>query len=119
VVAPGTRPRTRRPRRLAAPAFEPPEELRQAGAPEARIRVCVDAAGHVTSLSYDRQRGPAQLHPRHMGAALDWARRFAYDRSEWAPGITQMCEFHRARFDGPVAVPRPDADFETDFGRGP
>jgi hypothetical protein len=57
------------------PPFVPPREFRGAGVPDLIVRNCVTANGRTIShLS-------SFLHPRHVGAALDWLRRF-----EYAPG---------------------------------
>jgi hypothetical protein len=58
------------------PPFDPPADLRAAGAHSSRFEVCPQADGTVTRLVLDR--GELLPHPAHLGAAVDWLRATRY-----------------------------------------
>jgi hypothetical protein len=69
-------------RLVVPPSFDPPRELREAGLPGGRGTSCEARSGdRVIHLS------TGQDHPRRVGAALDWLRRFEYE-----PGSRPTCD---------------------------
>jgi hypothetical protein len=109
-------PRHSRPqRREEPPPLYVPSELVLAGAPRAWFSNCVNAAGDivVSALSSRMQR---PLHPRLMGAVLDWLRRFEYETPDWDPETTAVCEELAVRFDrSPFPTPKPGGPLEARF----
>ena len=109
-------PRYSRPvRRQEPPPLYVPSELVLASAPRAWFNNCVNPAGEilVTALSSRRQR---PLHPRLMGASLDWLRRFEYETPRWDPHTVAVCEEMPVRFDrSPLPAPKPGGPVEARF----
>jgi hypothetical protein len=59
--------------------FEPPVELREAGAPGVVFSVCPKGAGHPHIFHIQPFLAAPHLHPRHLAAVLEWLRRLSYE----------------------------------------
>jgi hypothetical protein len=109
-------PRYSRPvRRQEPPPLYVPSELVLASAPRAWFDNCVNPAGEIL-VSALSSRGQRPLHPRLMGAALDWLRRFEYETPSWDPHTVAVCEEMPVRFDrSPLPTPKPGGPVEARF----
>jgi hypothetical protein len=71
---------------VVPPPFDPPRELRAAGAPWGRGEIC-DRSQRGTTIYLI---GGGAGHPRRKGASLDWLRRFEYE--PWAGGTCESVD---------------------------
>jgi hypothetical protein len=109
-------PRYGRPARTNAPAFYAPAELLLAAASRVWLQNCVAPDGSIDNSSMGL-RGSRQPHPRLMGAALDWLRRFQYATPGWDPSVRMVCEEFEVHFDrSPAPPPAPGGATVASFG---
>jgi hypothetical protein len=106
---PAPAPRYDGPPRRPAPDFRPPSEWLEGGVQRVLTQSCADKQGRPQSVGMQGAQAP--IHPRLMGAAIDWLRRFEYDPAN--SDFAEACEFVHPRFDQPVVAPSPQGVWPT------
>jgi hypothetical protein len=107
-ATPAPAPRQVVPPRRPAPDFRPPSEWLEGGVHHVLAQSCADKQGRPMSVGI--QSGGADLHPRLMGALVDWLRRFEYDAGG---DLLEACEFVHPRFDQSVVPASPQGVWPT------
>jgi hypothetical protein len=108
-------PRYDNPRRAVAPDFYAPSELLLSTASPVWMQNCVGPDGRIVHSGMGTRHGRPP-HPRLMGAALDWLRRFQYQPPQWDRGVLMVCEEFEVRFDqSPRPAPPPAGVVTAEF----